>query len=64
MIWYSGCNYYINQGKNDYESLGTATSMHDCVNCEELDKCPLKKEEETWEYSLDHEQKAKLFIRR
>jgi len=30
---YSGCNYYINRGKNENEPSRTATSMHDCSGC-------------------------------
>lgn len=51
MEYYAGCNYWINRGKNEFEPIGTATSMHDCGNCEELNHCQLKKKTEIWEYN-------------
>lgn len=33
-MYFSGCNYYVNDGSNEYEPKGTATSMHECGNCE------------------------------
>lgn len=53
MKW-SGCNYYINQGNNEYEPIGTAQSMHDCNACELDGNCPLQKDTETWEYTPEH----------
>jgi hypothetical protein len=49
--YWSGCNYYINRGTNEYEPLGTATSMHDCGGCENIDICDIKKSEDVWEYT-------------
>ncbi len=31
ILKWSGCNYYINQGNNEHEPLGTAQSIHDCL---------------------------------
>lgn len=53
--FWSGCNYYINRGKNEHEPIGTATSMHDCGGCEELDRCTIKQQELTWEWNEDIE---------
>ena len=47
-IYWAGCNYYINRGLNKDEPIGTATSMHDCMSCENLEKCNLKKTTEIW----------------
>jgi len=49
--YFAGCNRWINQGKNEHEPIGTATSMHDCNGCEHLAYCKLKKETEVWEWS-------------
>ena len=49
IIYWSGCNYWINKGKNKYEPIGTATSIHECTcTGEELEKCKLKKLTEVW----------------
>lgn len=60
LLFYSGCNYYINSGSNEYEPKGTATSMHDCAGCDKLDMCILKKKEEVWPFNKDIEQKMNL----
>ena len=51
MEYYAGCNHWV-----DHEGeklLGTATSMHDCGDCEQLNICNLKKETEVWKYNED-----------
>lgn len=48
---WSGCNYYINQGNNEHEPVGTAQSMHDCIDCERISYCLVKQPTPTWEYS-------------
>ncbi len=45
---WSGCNYYINQGNNENEPLGTAQSIHDCEGCERFDYCKVKIDTPTW----------------
>lgn len=50
---WSGCNYYINQGKYDTEPLGTATAMHDCGNCEKVPFCLVKQPTRIFEMSND-----------
>lgn len=45
---WSGCNYYINQGNNEHEPLGTAQSMHDCNGCDRLDYCEANFDTPTW----------------
>ncbi|MEK4025399.1 hypothetical protein [Sporosarcina sp. FSL W7-1283] len=49
MMYWAGCNYYINQGNNDHEPIGTATSMHDCGGCDRLNDCLIKMNTDTWE---------------
>lgn len=48
--YWSGCNYYINHGKNEFEPVGTATSMHDCDGCtgNKLEACTDKKTACVW----------------
>jgi len=53
MEYQSGCNYWINQGINEFEPIGTATSMHDCGDCKHLDICLVKKETDVWEYNKE-----------
>lgn len=47
-MYWAGCNYYVNDGSESGLPKGTATSMHDCDNCEEITHCLLKKETDTW----------------
>ncbi|MGM7720633.1 hypothetical protein [Metabacillus sp. Hm71] len=47
-LYWSGCNYHINQGNNEHEPKGTAQSMHDCVDCDRLSYCLVKKDTEIW----------------
>jgi hypothetical protein len=53
--YWAGCNRWINQGKNEFEPIGTATSMHDCDDCEKIDYCKLKKESDMWEWNEEIE---------
>lgn len=54
--YWSGCNYYINNGGNDNEPLGTAMSMHDCDGCAKLATCTAKKTTPVWPYDkAEHE---------
>ncbi|KON87428.1 hypothetical protein AF332_11720 [Sporosarcina globispora] len=46
---WAGCNYYVNRGNNDCEPIGTATSMHDCLDCERIDYCKIKMSAPIWE---------------
>lgn len=50
-IYWSGCNYWINRGKNEHEPIGTATSMHECDFCERLSYCTIKKIEPVWDHN-------------
>ncbi len=50
---FSGCNYWINQGKYPEMPLGTATSMHDCEGCEKLNYCLVSKDTEVWKYNKE-----------
>lgn len=50
-MYYSGCNYWINQGKNEFEPKGTATSMHDCEGCEDIKICGMKRKTDIWKYN-------------
>jgi len=59
---WSGCNYYINQGSNKHEPLGTAQSMHDCDNCERLDYCEANFDTPTWFWDNEIEQRLKNII--
>jgi hypothetical protein len=52
---WSGCNYYINQGTNELEPEGTATSYHDCVGCERIETCTIKKSTRIWKWDKDIE---------
>ena len=47
-IKYSGCNFWINKGVNEYEPIGTATSMHDCEGCDKYESCNMKKDFDVW----------------
>lgn len=51
--FFSGCNYHVNQGKNRFEPVGTATSMHDCDRCESLEYCKVKQSTEVWTYNKE-----------
>lgn len=48
LLKWAGCNYNINQGNNEHEPLGTAQSMHDCLECERFDYCKVKMDTPTW----------------
>lgn len=52
---WSGCNYYINQGKTEIEPIGTATSMHDCGGCKYIRTCILKKQTPIWRWNEEME---------
>lgn len=49
--YWAGCNRWVNQGKNEYEPVGTATSMHDCGGCERLVECSIKQLVPVWEWT-------------
>ena len=51
MEYHSGCNFWINHGENKHQPIGTATSMHECGDCEKLEACKVKKETVVWEYN-------------
>jgi len=55
---WSGCNYYINQGKIEHESLGTAQSMHDCEACERIANFDTP----TWFWNKEIEQRLRDII--
>jgi len=57
MKW-SGCNYWVNQGKCLEEPIGTATSMHNCDGCAHDGSCPLQKENQMWPYDEDHDKRS------
>jgi hypothetical protein len=59
-VWWSGCNRWINQGANDCEPIGTATSMHDCGDCKHIDYCKLKKPTDVWEWNEEIEGQMEL----
>ena len=59
---WSGCNYYINQGKIKHEPLGTAQSMHDCEACERIDYCEANFNTLTWFWNEEVEQRLKYII--
>ena len=59
---WSGCNYYINQGNNEHEPLGTAQSMHDCEWCERFDYCEAKLDTPTWFWNNEIESDLKSII--
>ena len=59
---WSGCNYYINQGKIEHEPLGTAQSMHDCEACERIDYCEANFNTLTWFWNEEVEQRLKYII--
>lgn len=54
-VKWSGCNYYINQGANEHEPLGTAMSMHDCMGCKKFDFCTVKQDSEVWKWDTEIE---------
>ena len=49
--YWARCNYNINTGENEPEPEGTATSMHECGNCEVFEQCIIKSENEVWEFN-------------
>lgn len=49
VIYYSGCNYWGNNGENEFQPKNTATAMHECDDCEKLKYCVLKKETDVFE---------------
>lgn len=59
---WSGCNYYINQGKNEHEPIGTAQSMHDCNGCESYNRCAMKKDNPTWFYNKEIEEELDILF--
>ncbi|OZB98128.1 hypothetical protein [Paenibacillus sp. XY044] len=50
-VYWAGCNYWVNQGATEYEPIGTATSMHDCVGCEKTLYCTMKQVSDVWEWN-------------
>jgi hypothetical protein len=46
--YWSGCNYWENTGKNEFEPEGTFTSMHECEGCRKFESCDLKKDTPVW----------------
>jgi hypothetical protein len=54
-IKFAGCNYYINRGNVWVEPIGSATSMHNCVDCAEFNSCNLKKDTPVWKYEGENE---------
>lgn len=57
VVYWAGCNRWVNRGANEYEPIGTATSMHECLSCERVPYCKLKKETDVWEWSEEIENK-------
>lgn len=53
MIYYSGCNYLVDHEGEKF--IGTATSMHECGDCDKLIICNLKKTEEVWRFNKEIE---------
>lgn len=51
MTYYSGCNYWKNYGANEFEPVGTATSMHECDDCHRVEYCLAKKEYDVWDFN-------------
>jgi hypothetical protein len=52
-MYWAGCNYNINQGSNEHEPRGTATSMHACESFDRINDCLVKMNTETWEINDD-----------
>ena len=46
-ITWSGCNFYRNTGKNEFEPIGSATSMHECLDTCNKD-CNMKRAFPIW----------------
>ena len=59
---WSGCNYYINQGKIEHEPLGTAQSIHDCEECERIGYCEANFDTPTWFWNNEIESDLKSII--
>lgn len=59
--WWSGCNYWKNQGNVSEEPVGTATSMHECDGCERLDKCKVKQKTPVWLFNDEVEKQMTKF---
>lgn len=55
---WSGCNYYIGQGNSEFTPVGTAQSVHDCMDCELISSCKMKQSTPIWLH--DDEIKKKL----
>ena len=49
--YWSGCNYWICQGKNKFEPIGSAWSMYDCHLCDKVDWCKAKRDMPIWEWN-------------
>lgn len=54
-MYFSGCNYWKNRGINEFEPSGTATSMHECGDCVNLNRCKVKKTTELWPFNEEIE---------
>ncbi len=54
--FWSGCNYWVNQGKSEVEPIGTAMSMHDCDACEKVGFCKAKRTAPIWRYNAETEE--------
>lgn len=46
--YYSGCNYFRNMGYNEYQPVGTCTSMNTCDRCIRIEECVIKKDAPIW----------------
>lgn len=57
--YWAGCNFHINQGKNEEEPLGTAQSIHDCDGCDKLAYCTIKQDTPTWAWNEDKDLELK-----
>lgn len=63
-IYWAGCNYWVNQGTTEHEPIGTAQSMHGCDFCKFDGCCPIQKETETWEYTPEHDELARMWAQK
>lgn len=55
--WWSGCNAYRNTGNIKEEPIGTATSIHECGDCDMLSKCKIKQKTPIWLINDETEKK-------